>query len=258
VGPAKVQERPELHTTTLVLIRHAEAVEHDCQGNMRLCGWLDVPLTELGRLQAEHLRLVAPQLGAVAGLFTSSLKRAADTARPLADALGLRSRARRELREISCGWLEGLPVSEVRACYPEVWQANMAQTDETFRWPGGESYRGFRARVLRSMRRLAVLYEKSTVVIVTHAGVITQVLGALAGESAARWDVFRPDNASLTVVRWAGDGGVVIRFNDRRHLETLSSPHAVGTTNDAQVLAQRRDSSESLGWRAAEGIQRDS
>jgi hypothetical protein len=144
------------------------------------------------------------------------------------------------------------------------------------------------------MRRVAALYAGSTVVIVTHAGVITQVLGALAGESAARWDVFRPDNASLTVVRWAGDGGVVIRFNDRRHLDSLEGrpkrhhhvhcrpsrpvnqtefgplygldfgfsaellgpPHAVGTTDDAQVLTQRRDSSDPLARRAAGGIQR--
>jgi broad specificity phosphatase PhoE len=251
-----VQQLSDPHTN-LVLIRHAEAAEHDCKGHMRLCGWLDVPLTELGRLQAEHLRPVAAQLGAVAGLYTSSLKRAVETARPLADALGLKPRARRALREISCGWLEGLTVSEVRTCYPEVWQANVAQTDEAFGWPGGETYRGFRARVLRSMRQLAALYAGSTVVIVTHAGVVTQVLGALAGESAARWDVFRPDNASVTVVRWAGNGGVVVYFNDRRHLESLSSPPSVGPTNNAQVLAQRGDSGDSLARRAPGSIQRD-
>jgi broad specificity phosphatase PhoE len=149
-----VQQLAHQHTT-LVLIRHAEAAEHDCKGHLRLCGWLDVPLTQQGRVQAEHPRLISAQLGAVADLYTSSLNRAIETARPLADALGLKPRARRTLREISCGWLEGLPVSEVRTCYPDVWQANVAQTDETFRWPGGESYRGFRRRVLRSIRRLA-------------------------------------------------------------------------------------------------------
>jgi broad specificity phosphatase PhoE len=241
-----------------VFIRHAEAAEDDCQGHMRLCGWLDVPLTAQGQLEAERLRLLAPELGPVDSVYTSSLRRAVETAKPLAAALGLKAQARTALREISCGWLEGLPVTEIQTCYPDVWQANLAQTDETFGWPGGETYRAFRARVLRAIRSVARGHMGRTIVLVTHAGVVTQVLGALKGESAARWDKFRPGNASLTEMRWTGDSGVVVRFDDRHHLAGLGSPERVSAPNDAQVLSHRGDGRAPLGRRATGSVQRDS
>jgi broad specificity phosphatase PhoE len=53
---------------------------------------------------------------------------------------------------------------------------------------------------------------------VTHVGVISQILGYLAGESAARWDLFRPGTASITEVCWKKRDSVVVRFDDRRHV----------------------------------------
>src|SRR5712691_169701 len=243
----------------LVFIRHAEAAEDDCHGHMRLCGWLNVPLTAQGQLEAESLRLVASELGPVESVYTSSLRRAVETASPLAAALGLKPRARAALREISCGWLEGLPVAEIESCYADVWQANLAQTDETFAWPGGETYRAFRARVLRAIRRLAREHMGRTLVIVTHAGVVTQVLGALTGESAARWEVFQAGTASLTEVWWTGDSGVLVRFDDRQHLAALGEPEHVGAPHDAQVLAlpRREDGRAPLDWRATRTVRRD-
>jgi broad specificity phosphatase PhoE len=242
---------------TLVFVRHAEAAEDDCQGHMRLCGWLDVPLTAQGQLEAERLRLVASELGPVDGLYTSSLRRAVETATPLAAALGLKPRARAALREISCGWLEGLPVREIQTCYPDVWEANLAQADESFGWPGGETYRAFRARVLHATRRVARAHMGRTLVIVTHAGVVTQILGALRGESAARWDKFRPGNASLTEIWWTGNSGVVVRFDDRHHLLALGPPERVSTPNDAQVLPHGDHGGAPLGRRATRSVQRD-
>jgi alpha-ribazole phosphatase/probable phosphoglycerate mutase len=56
------------------------------------------------------------------------------------------------------------------------------------------------------------------VLVVTHAGVISQILGALRGVRPARWEPLRPGNASLTSVTWQGDGGELLRFDDREHL----------------------------------------
>jgi broad specificity phosphatase PhoE len=122
------------------------------------------------------------------------------------------------LREIHCGVLDGAVLAEVQTRHPELWSRNLAQSDESFGWPGGETYGEFRSRVLDSMRHIASLHPASRVLIVTHAGVISQVLGASAGLSAARWEAFRPANASVTEVLWRGRTGSIVRFNDCAHL----------------------------------------
>ena len=215
-------------STTLVFIRHAQAADRDAHGNLRLAGQVDLPLTRHGRQQAEGLRQLAPRLQPVDGLYTSTLRRARGTAGPLAQALRLDARPWRSLREISCGELDGLPVTEVRSRYPRLWDANLAQADEQFRWPGGESYRSFRGRVLRAVRRIVQTHTGRRVVIVTHAGVISQVLGMLAGEPASRWERFRPAPASLTEVGWRNATGTLLRFDVQwQHLAAVSDASAV-------------------------------
>jgi broad specificity phosphatase PhoE len=204
--------------TALILVRHGHVVDNDAGGHARLCGWADPPLSPLGRWQARQLaeRLRAEPV--IAALYASPLRRAKQTAGAVAGALGLRPRLRPGLQEIGCGTIDGWRLAEVKHRYPDLWAANLAQDDEAFRWPGGESYRTFRARALRIVRRIAAAHPGERVVIVTHSGLITQIVGALAGSSAARWEAFRTGNASVTEIHWRGDNGVLVRFDDRRHL----------------------------------------
>jgi alpha-ribazole phosphatase/probable phosphoglycerate mutase len=132
--------------------------------------------------------------------------------------LGVAPRAFDLLREIHCGRLEGVPLAEVQQRYPILWRANLRQIDDGFQWPGGESYRDFRQRVLHAVSTIAARHRGERVIIVTHAGVISQVLGALNGVRAACWEAFRPHNASLTIVQWADGAGYLRTFNDHDHL----------------------------------------
>jgi alpha-ribazole phosphatase/probable phosphoglycerate mutase len=78
------------------------------------------------------------------------------------------------------------------------------------------------------------------VAILTHAGVITQVLGAMHGVAAARWDAFVVGNASLTEVCWDGAAGTLVRFDDRDHLAgILTPPDDIGASDHPQVIARR-------------------
>jgi broad specificity phosphatase PhoE len=122
------------------------------------------------------------------------------------------------LNEIHCGLLDGWLISRVEREFPELWKRNNAQNDEALRWPGGESYRGFRNRVRRIANAISRRHESQEVLVFTHAGVINQILGIIVGQSAAHWENWRPHNASITKVRWWGGGGAVESFDDRAHL----------------------------------------
>jgi len=200
--------------TRLLLVRHAPP-DPGWEPERRLCGWFDPPLGEAGIALAERLATELAGVGADA-VYASPLKRAWETAEPIARAAGLALRADEGLREIGCGEVDGLPFDAVRERYPELWDRNMAQTDEEFRWPGGESYAEFRDRVRQALTRISREHAGRTVVLVAHTGVVTQVLGMFHGWNPARWDRRRPHHATVTVVDWDGDGpaGVIVARRD--------------------------------------------
>ena len=204
--------------STLVFVRHAHVADNDAADGARMCGWFDPPLSRRGWAQVERLCARLERGPRPTALYTSPLHRALSMAQVIGSCISLPPRPFDLLREIHCGRLEGVPLLEVQRRYPGLWYANLRQADDRFRWPGGESYRDFRGRVLRAVAAVAAAHPGEQVLIVTHAGVIGQVLGALHGIRAACWEAFRPSNASLTVVRWAGDTGHVQTFDDHDHL----------------------------------------
>jgi broad specificity phosphatase PhoE len=62
------------------------------------------------------------------------------------------------------------------------------------------------------------------VLVFTHAGVVNQIAaGSIAGQSAARWDNYRPNHAAITEVLFNGPGFGLARFDDSEHLSLASS-----------------------------------
>lgn len=194
----------------MVLIRHA-AVDTAA----RLCGSLDLPLSPSGRAAVAALLRRPPHAQAPAALFTSTLQRAAEVACELGRVWGIEPRPVDWAREIDCGDVEGIPIEQLQRDFPDLWSRNEAQLDDTFAWPGGETYACFRARVLAGLARAAVTYENGRVVVVTHAGVISQVLGVVKGRSACAWEPDRPRPLTATEVLWVeGAPRAVLSFND--------------------------------------------
>src|SRR5574338_1559107 len=189
--------------TRVLLIRHAHIDTGPAPG--RLCGALDLPLSQTGREEVRELALNGSRESANA-LYTSPLIRARDVATALGALWRIEPIVENGVSEIDCGRFEGMPIDALQKQYPELWAANLAQRDEDFAWPGGESYREFRSRVLRGVERIASAHQGAQVAIVTHAGVITQILGALRGRSPAAWEPDRPEPLTATEVTWVNGG----------------------------------------------------
>ena len=168
-------------TTTIVLVRHGET---DWNRERRFQGHADTPLNEAGRLQARELAELLRDEGASA-IYTSPLRRASETARIVAEQLGLEARELEPLREIDVGDWQGLTVDEVRARFPELaevaWHAG---------WPNGETYEELAARVIPALHEVARRHAGERVLGITHAGPLRAALAAATGlsreESRAR------------------------------------------------------------------------
>ena len=193
-----------------MLIRHASA---DTDG--RLCGSFDVPLSPAGQRQLDALVGRPPRQGVPDALFTSTLRRAREVAAALGRAWGVEPQGAEWAREIHCGDVEGTPLQQLQRDVPEYWIRNEAQADETFAWPGGESYTEFRIRILDGLQATAAAHGGQRVAIVTHAGVISQVLGVIRNRAASQWSADRPDPLTATEFIWSnGEPSTVLTYND--------------------------------------------
>lgn len=203
--------------TQLILIRHGHTAGNSA-GSLQLSGLTDLPLSDQGRDEVRRLLERLRREPPFAAIYTSPLRRAYDTALAIADeGLGPLHECA-GLQEIDCGDLDGLPLKEVERRVPDIWAANMRQDDECFRWPGGESYREFRCRCLRAIRAVARAHRGERIALVTHAGVVSQLLGAIHGLGAAQWERYRPMNTALTTVEWGCGFGRLVTFDDHAHL----------------------------------------
>jgi len=225
-----------MHATRLIIVRHGHTGGNEEGLGVRIAGWTDLPLSQLGWEQARALARRFAAASPAAAIVSSPLRRAVDTARALAAPHLGPLLLDEGLREIHCGEVDGMPMGEAQARYPGAWAANLRQDDEDFGWPGGETYRAFRARCLAAVERVAAEHAGERVVVVTHAGVISQVLGFLHGRIAAEWESFRPGNGSVTELAWEAGRGTLVRFDDRSHLDGVSAaperPERAGAPRD--------------------------
>jgi probable phosphoglycerate mutase len=192
----------------IVFVRHGQTVVNR-EG--RLQGRLDSPLTDLGHEQA---RLAASGLADSGAelVLTSSLLRAVDTAREIAQAIGVPVEVDDRLVELDYGAWDGRRFGEVSAAEWEQWR-----NDPSFAPPGGESLEDVVARVGQFCDER--LRPDHTVVAVSHVSPIkAAVVWALGVGEAAIWRMHL-DVASVTRIGRRADGPPFLAsYNEVGHL----------------------------------------
>jgi broad specificity phosphatase PhoE len=182
---------------TLHFIRHGET---DWNAGGRVQGHSDVPLSSRGREQAEELagRLATWPIGVI---YSSDLRRALDTARPLADRLGLEPVVDPVLRERNFGVFEGLHDSEVEARLDDsaaFWRDPDTRPDD------GESRREVWNRVSTFLDGLLEDQPADEIAIVSHGGPIRLAAAYLANEEIGSMTWREVANVSVTTVEVGG------------------------------------------------------
>jgi probable phosphoglycerate mutase len=157
--------------TTLVLVRHGET---DWNADNRFQGHADPPLNDTGRAQA---RALAGELGrdVFAALYTSPLRRAAETASIIGCELRLEPIPDEALKEVDVGSWSGLTRGEVEQRYPTGFARWL---EYGHGWDDGESYDDLGARVVMGLIRIAERHDGGDVLTITHGGPIRSALAA--------------------------------------------------------------------------------
>lgn len=200
----------------IILIRHCQSAHH-----VDTSAGPDSDLTDLGRRQAAAIaaRLMRDLAGASCRLYTSDLKRAAQTAKAITQALGLTATAAVELRE---GYSAPRPNNR-----PEpAGSGGDARTQFLFDSrpaPEIETWREFHARVCTFMDGLVDSLEPGQMpIVVTHGGTMSNIVTwwlRLPLDVLPERTPFAASPASISVLRRNQyDNPVIERLNDISHL----------------------------------------
>ncbi len=198
----------------LYLVRHGESA-HNAEG--RIQGHSDVPLSELGRRQSAAVADAMADVPADA-LFVSPLRRALETAQPLAERTGLSISTDPRLMEIDAGVFQNRLRTELPELYPEEY-ARWLSGDPDFAIPGGESRRALMARgdeALHTIRQTGCLHA----VVVSHGGLLSAAIKVLLGIPAHRHP-FRLENGSISRIEWTDGRVKVLSLNETHHLKEV-------------------------------------
>jgi broad specificity phosphatase PhoE len=182
----------------LYVVRHCETEWNAAQ---RWQGHTDVPLNATGRAQALDVAATLRAVG-LAGVVTSDLVRAHETARIVAAELGIAiAYVDAALRERSLGCFEGLTREECERLHPGAWREWLAERRAP---PGAESVESLTSRTLAAMARVAehVARDDAPALVVTHGGAVRAIVALTTGVQPAPIK-----NGEVWRVAWEGATG---------------------------------------------------
>lgn len=155
--------------TRVIVMRHAQSEANVTE--IWTSARLGYPLTERGVAQARTAAAALRDRGVVA-VYGSPLVRAQQTAREVADVLGLglEHRVLEGMEEIHVGVHEGGLDAEVTPVALEVFRRWWVDGDLSHRFHGGESGQEIADRVARALGEVAAAHAGQTTVVVSHGG----------------------------------------------------------------------------------------
>ena len=205
--------------TTFYLVRHGQS-----EGNLygRFIGQGDVPLTELGVMQAqktaEHLKDVKFDLA-----YTSDLIRARKTGEVVLGNRKMALVSAPNMREIFAGEWEGKTFDSLDIDYKEsyaLWKNEVGKASPD----GGEPVSALYDRVNRFILEVAEQNEGATVLIATHATPIRCIVAKANGLPSERLhEIPWSPNSSVTVIGVENGKFSVISPSSADHLGDLAT-----------------------------------
>lgn len=204
--------------TRLILVRHGETEWNRVE---RFRGRIDVELNETGHDQAQAAaeRLRDWTIDAV---YSSPLKRALDTAQPIAEACKHEVRPLPGIVDVDYGQWAGHSPQEVADEYPDVYQT-WVEASHLVEFPEGESLEQVKDRAWDAMQGVCARHSERAVVLVSHV-VVNRVLvcAAFGLVNPCFWKIAQ-DNAAISVLECQQDEYRLLLLNDTCHLAGLSA-----------------------------------
>ncbi len=199
---------------TVILVRHGH-VEGIDQPMFR--GRLDLPLTSLGRRQAELTCDYIRRIATLDAIYSSPLARCITTSSTIGGPLGLAPIPEQGLIDIDYGAWQGRVVSEVAresAAEVSLW----FRAPEEAAIPGGETLRSLSDRVRAATAGILKKAAGNTVAIVGHDSVNRVILLHALGLRLSQFWQFGQSPGAVNRLEYAGEDWTIHSVNETAHL----------------------------------------
>lgn len=210
-------------STDLLIIRHGET---DWNALQRLQGWSDIILNEAGinqaqnlnnYLQKEYLQTVYKEHGLKpTRIYTSDLKRAIQTAHPLANDLAIEIQIDPDLRERNYGKLEGKNWREALDHHDTHRHVTPKDFAEEL---GVERLDEFAKRLQRGLNGITQRYPGELVVVISHGGALDMMWRYFKGLALDAQREVLQRNTTINHVRWDNGLWHLLDWGHKAHLE---------------------------------------
>jgi len=176
--------------TTLLLVRHAQT---QWNAEQRYSGHTEVPLAPQAEAQIAAITQLLLKEHPVA-LYASPLSRCIHTALPCAQSLDIGVTVELGLRERGLGTWEGMRAVDIPDGKGLPYPLAAYSLDDAE--AGLETWKHFNLRTTSTLTRIGERHGGQTVAVVTHAGVIFDLLRHNLGQAKPEW----PVNGSITKI----------------------------------------------------------
>lgn len=207
---------PRPDRTTLYLIRHGATASNEQVPPVLQGSGIDSPLSSLGHQQARITGQFFSKLRLDA-VFSSPMRRAAETAEAIANPHGLSVTTIPELHEIDVGQWEGMAWPNISKKTPEAYERFMVDSGK-HGYLGGESYQDVLDRVLPVFRTLLKSNAGLHLAVVAHKAVNRSLLAFLLDLEMRRAKDLPQANCCINVIVARDDQPVLSTMNSSMHL----------------------------------------
>ena len=201
----------------IILVRHGQTPWNK---DKIFRGSKDIPLNETG---LEEARMAGKWLEGetIHAAYCSPLSRARDTAAAIARHHGLPVVDCPGLTDLKYGDWEGLPLTEVKAKYADLYR-QWETAPHTVRFPNGETLDEVRDRSLAAVAAVVARHPEQTVLLAAHRAVNKVLIAAFIGLDNSHF--WRLGQATTAINRFhrVGDTWQIMLLNDTCHLRGLA------------------------------------
>lgn len=198
-------------TSRLYLVRHGQT---DLNRDARFRGLSDVALNEQGKREAAGAgRLL--EGSRVEHVYTSPVRRAAETAAAIAAATGGKVEPDDDFTDIDYGRWQGLTVAEVRARFGEAQLEAWRKDPASFTFPEGDGIASVRGRLEPALLRVVAAAEDGAeVAVVSHLAVLKICFVVLMGLDMGFFWKVGLDNGAVSAFEYSEATGFTLeRWN---------------------------------------------
>ncbi|TCS81293.1 putative phosphoglycerate mutase [Tepidibacillus fermentans] len=199
--------------TKIFLVRHGQTdwnIERKYQGQQ------DIPLNEIGKAQALKVADRFFNEFQISAVYSSSLKRAKETAEEIAKRFQLTVQIHDGLRERNFGLLEGKKIEEVIKQYPGIHMGNI----EKFGSFDIEPFHLLKSRVYLAVKELAKRHVGESIVLVSHGAAINALLHEVSkGKVGSGVTKLTNTGISRMIYDHQEDQWIIEQINDDSHVD---------------------------------------